>query len=91
MTNLLNLKKKWDFTSEEDLNQIYKEQYNDVFSKILLLNSTQFMNVLEKQIITYLYLVKKQPIISILSRISEYYIQKYYEDREKVYQVYQTI
>ena len=91
MTNLLNLKKKWDFTSEEDLNQIYKEQYNDVFSKILLLNSTQFMNVLEKQIITYLYIVKKQPIISLLSRISEYYIQKYYEDREKVYQAYQII
>ena len=91
MTNLLNLKKKWEYTSEEELNQIYLDQYNDVFSKILLLNSTQFMNVLEKQIITHLYIIKKQPIISLLSRISEYFIQKYYDDREKVYQSYQLI
>ena len=55
MPNLLDLKKKWDYISEEELTKIYQEQYNDVFSKILLLNSTQFMNVLEKQIIAYLY------------------------------------
>ena len=51
MTNLLYHKKNWDYITEEELTQIYQEQYNDVFSKILILNSTQFMNVLEKQII----------------------------------------
>ena len=91
MINLLDKKKKWDYTSEEELTQIYQEQYNDVFSKILLLNSTQFMNVLEKQIITYLFIIKKQPILSLLSRISDYFIQKYYEDKEKVVQAYQII
>ena len=91
MPNLLDLKKKWDYISEEELTKIYQEQYNDVFSKILLLNSTQFMNVLEKQIIAYLYIIKKQPIISLLTRISGYFIQKYYVDREKVYQAYQII
>ena len=91
MTNLLDHKKNWDYTSEEELTKIYEEQYNDVFSKILLLNSSQFMNVLEKQIITYLYIVKKQPILSLLSRISEYYIQKYYADREKVFQDFKII
>ena len=91
MTNLLDHKKNWDYTSEEELTKIYEEQYNDVFSKILLLNSSQFMNVLEKQIITYLYIVKKQPILSLLSRISEYYIQKYYSDREKVFQDFNII
>ena len=91
MTNLLDYKKNWDYTSEEELTQIYQEQYNDVFSKILLLNGNQFMNVLEKQIITYLYIIKKQPILSLLSRVSDYFIQKYYEDREKVYQAYQII
>ena len=91
MTNLLDLKKKWDYTSEEELTQIYQEQYNDVFSKILLLNSNQFMNVLEKQIITYLLIIKKQPIMSLLSRVTEYFIQKYYEDREKVNQAFQSI
>ena len=49
MSNQLDLKKRWEYTSEEELTQIYQEQYNDVFSKILLLTSTQFMNVLEKQ------------------------------------------
>ena len=91
MTNLLDRKRKWDYTSEEELTKIYQEQYNDVFSKILLLSSTQFMNVLEKQIITYLYIIKKQPILSLLIRISEYFIQKYYEDKENVNQAYQII
>ena len=91
MSNLLDHKKNWDYTSEEELTKIYEEQYNDVFSKILLLNSSQFMNVLEKQIITYLYIIKKQPILSLLSRVSEYYIQKYYIDREKVFQDYKII
>ena len=91
MTNLLAHKKKWDYTSEEELTKIYQDQYNDVFSKILLLNSTQFMNVLEKQIITYLYINKKQPILSLLTRITEYFIQKYYEDKEKAYEAYQII
>ena len=91
MSNQLDLKKRWEYTSEEELTQIYQEQYNDVFSKILLLTSTQFMNVLEKQIITYLYIIKKQPMISLLTRVSEYFIQKFYEDREKVYQAYQII
>ena len=71
--------------------EIYESQYNDVFSKILILDSTQFMNVLEKQIITYLYLIKKTPILSYLLKISELYIQKYYNEREKVYQAYQII
>ena len=91
MSSLLDHKKNWDYTSEEELTKIYEEQYNDVFSKILLLNSSQFMNVLEKQIITYLYIIKKQPILSLLSRVSEYYIQKYYIDREKVFQDYKII
>ena len=91
MINLLDKKKEWDYTSEEELTQIYQEQYNDVFSKMLVLNSTQFMNCLEKQIITYLYIIKKQPILSLLSRITDYFIQKYFEDREKVNQAYQII
>ena len=91
MTNLLDYKRNWDYSSEEELTKIYQEQYNDVFSKILLLNNSQFMNVLEKQIITYLYINKKQPILSLLTRISEYFIHKYYEDREKAYEAYQII
>ena len=82
---------KWSYITEDDLNKIYESQYNDIFSKILLLDGTQFMNVLEKQIIVYLYLLRKQPILSSLMKISEYYIQKYYSDREKVYQAYQII
>ena len=89
--NQLEENNKWSYLTEEELNKIYECQYNDVFSKILLLDSTQFMNVLEKQIIIYLYLLRKQPILSSLSKISEYYIQKYYNDREKVYQAYQII
>ena len=89
--NQLDERNKWSFISEEKLTEIYEFQYNDVFSKILLLNGTQFMNVLEKQIIAYLYIIKKQPILSFLSKISELYIQKYYKDREKVYQAYQII
>ena len=89
--NQLAQKNKWSYISEEELSEIYESQYNDVFSKILQLDSTQFINVLEKQIIVYLYLIKKQPILSSLSKISELYIQKYYKDREKVYQAYQII
>ena len=68
MTNLLDYKKNWDYASEEELTKIYQEQYNDVFSKILLLTGTQFMNVFEKQIITYLYITKRQPILSLLTK-----------------------
>ena len=89
--NQLEDNHKWSYISEEELTKIYESQYNDVFSKMLLLDSTQFMNVLEKQIIVYLYLIKKQPILSLLSKISEFYILKYYNDREKVYQAYQII
>ena len=89
--NQLDKKNKWSYIVEEELAEIYESQYNDVFSKILQLDSTQFINVLEKQIIIYLYLIKKQPILSSLSKISELYIQKYYKDREKVYQAYQII
>ena len=89
--NQLEERNKWSYITEEELNEIYESQYNDVFSKILILDSTQFINVLEKQIIVYLYLIKKQPILSSLSKISELYIQKYYKDREKVYQAYQII
>ena len=79
--NQLEERNKWSYITEEELNEIYESQYNDVFSKILILDSTQFINVLEKQIIVYLYLIKKQPILSSLSKISELYIQKYYKDR----------
>ena len=89
--NQLEESEKWSYINEEKLLEIYEFQYNDIFSKILLLDSTQFMNVLEKQIIVYLYLLKKQPILSSLSKISEFYILKYYKDREKVYQAYQII
>ena len=89
--NQLEERNKWSFISEDELKDIYEFQYNDVFSKILLLNGNQFMNVLEKQIIAYLYIIKKQPILSYLSKISELYIQKYYQDREKVYQAYLII
>ena len=89
--NQLEERNKWSFISEDELKDIYEFQYNDVFSKILLLNGTQFMNVLEKQIIAYLYIIKKQPILSYLSNISQLYIQKYYQDREKVYQAYLII
>jgi len=89
--NQLEKKNKWSYIVEEELAEIYESQYNDVFSKILQLDSTQFINVLEKQIIIHLYLIKKQPILSSLSKISELYIQKYYKDREKVYQAYQII
>ena len=89
--NQLDKKNKWSYIVEEELAEIYESQYNDVFSKILQLDSTQFINVLEKQIIIHLYLIKKQPILSSLSKISELYIQKYYKDREKVYQAYQII
>ena len=57
--NQLEENKKWSIISEEDLNEIYEFQYNDIFPKILLLDSTQFMNVLEKQIIIDLFLLKK--------------------------------
>ena len=89
--NRLEERNKWSYISEEELVEIYESQYNDVFSKMLILDSTQFMNVLEKQIITYLYLIKKTPILSALLKISELYIQKYYNEREKVYQAYQII
>ena len=89
--NQLEENKKWSIISEEDLNEIYEFQYNDIFPKILLLDSTQFMNVLEKQIIIDLFLLKKQPILSSLQKISEYYILKYYKDREKVFQAFQII
>ena len=67
--NQLAQNNKWSYISEEELSEIYESQYNDVFSKILQLDSTQFINVLEKQIIVYLYLIKKQPILSSLSKI----------------------
>ena len=89
--NQLEESKRWSYVTEEELNEIYEFQYNDVFSKILLIDSTQFINVLEKQIIINLYLLKKQPILSTLSKISELYIQRYYKDREKVYQAFKII
>ena len=89
--NQLEESKRWSYATEEELNEIYEFQYNDVFSKILIIDSTQFINVLEKQIIINLYLLKKQPILSSLSKISELYIQRYYRDREKVYQAYKII
>ena len=91
MLNLLDSNKKWEYISEDELSKIYKEQYNDVFSKILCLNNNQFMNVLQKQIITYLYIIKKQPIISHLSRINEYYVNKYNEDKEQVFEAYKEL
>ena len=89
--NQLEESKRWSYVTEEELNEIYEFQYDDVFSKILLIDSTQFINVLEKQIIINLYLLKKQPILSTLSKISELYIQRYYKDREKVYQAFKII
>ena len=68
--NQLEESKRWSYVTEEELNEIYEFQYNDVFSKILLIDSTQFINVLEKQIIINLYLLKKQPILSTLSKIT---------------------
>ena len=79
------------YVSLSELEQIFQEQYDDVFSKILLLDENQFMNVLEKQIILHLCIIEKQPIFSDLSHISQKFIQKYYEDKEKVYKLYKFI
>ena len=75
---------KRTFTSENELIDIFQQQYNDIFCQMLIIDQFNFFTVLKKQVITYLEIQNKQASQAVLKKVEEIFVKKYLEEKEIV-------
>ena len=69
--------------SESDLFDIYENQYNDLFSKILIISEEEFFSLLQEQVLINLRLINKLSDLSLMSFFQELISERYKQDKEK--------
>ena len=77
--------------SENYLISIYQQQYDDIFSQILIIDQFQFFTTLKKQVMVYLEISNKQSSKNLLKKVEEIFIKKYLEEKEIVYKDFEVI
>lgn len=73
---------KRTFTSENELIDIFQQQYNDIFCQMLIIDQFNFFAVLKKQVITYLEIQNKQASQAVLKKVEEIFVKKYLEEKK---------
>ena len=79
------------YITERELVEIYQEQYNDIFPEILQLEQLDFFKILEKQVISYLYIAKKYSPQTLLKKVEKNFAKKYGEEKKVVSNDYELI
>ena len=82
--NKSNIPQNQGIISESDLLDIYETQYNDIFSKILILSEEKFFALLQEQVLLNLRIINKLSDLTLMSFFQEIINQRYISDKEKV-------
>ena len=69
--------------SESDLLDVYENQYNDIFSKIIKISEEKFFELLQEQVLLNLRLINKLSDLSLMSFFQELLSERYKTDKEK--------
>ena len=85
--NLLEI----DYITEKDLNDIFQMQYNDIFHNILKYDKNKMMMLLQEQVYLNLKLINKSTDYSFFQHCFTLFLDKYSDDRDKVFRIYQII
>ena len=73
-----------DFILEKELKEIYDTQYNDLFPKILSKTKSEFITLLEDQVLLHLKIINKKLLNSLNSKLLEYFSKKFFNEKNKV-------
>ena len=77
--------------TEGELTEIFQRQYNDIFSEIIKLDQINFLTLLEKQVMVYLNIIKKQAPQILFKKIEDIYTKKYLQEKDIVCKDFQLI
>ena len=77
--------------SESDLFDVYENQYNDIFSKILKISEENFFAILQDQVLLNLRIINKLSDLSLMSFFQELFLERYKIDKEKVFNYIEKI
>ena len=80
-----------DYISENELNGVFHDQYNDIFHKILKFDQNKIMALLQKQVYLHLKLINKKVDDSLFQKTLSNYLEKYLDDKEKVVNTFKII
>ena len=81
--NMSHLSINHGVISESDLLDIYENQYNDLFPKILKISEENFFAILQEQVLLNLRIINKLSDLSLMSFFQELLLERYKQDKEK--------
>ena len=86
-----NISNNQGIISESDLFDVYENQYNNLFSKILKISEEKFFALLQEQVLINLRIVNKLSDLSLMSFFQELIYERYKTDKEKIVKDMDTI
>ena len=82
---------KRNYITEKELLDIFQEQYNDLFSDILIFDQQFFLDNLKKQVMVYLDILKKYATPVLFKKTEDIFVKKYLEEKDIVSKDYELI
>ena len=80
-----------EYITEKELIDIFQTQYNDIFHNILKYDKNKMMMLLQEQVYLNLKIINKSTDYSYIQHNFTLFLDKYCNDRDKVYRIYQII
>ena len=77
--------------AESELIDIFQQQYDDIFSKMLLIDQSNFFSTLKKQVMIYLEINNMKSSNILLKKVEEIFVKKYLEEKEIVCKYFEEI
>ena len=77
--------------TQYELEEIFSIQYNDLFSKILLIPLDEFYTLLKKQVLLHLKIIDKQNYFSLISYFYQKFYKKCQKDKFRILNIYEEM
>ena len=81
--NNYNINNNQCIISESDLFDVYENQYNYLFPKILKISEENFFALLQEQVLLNLRIINKLSDLTLMSFFQELFFERYKTDKEK--------
>ena len=82
---------KRNYIIEKELVDIFREQYNDIFSEILNLTQQKFLEKLKRQVLAFLQITKKYSPPILEKKVEEIFLNQYLKEKEKISKDFELI
>ena len=82
---------KRNYITEKELLDIFQEQYNDLFSDILIFDQQLFLDNLKKQVMAFMEILKKYCPQNLFKKTEDIFVKKYIEEKDIVSKDYEII